>query len=850
MAADKNIIKLYREDSYVTPLEHKNDAYIVLSGEVTVFVVPLKDGHTPGMRVRLCDAGPDTAIPALVYKDSDNVQWRFLIIAQEEAELELLEDFKSDFMEESFFEYAGLTTYGKEGFEKGLIDFYNEELLAGQIHIIEGENDQPANQEEARKVILKAYSEDEGINAADPMYRAAAYACRALSIPIADESCFAGKEMSVQEIARMSRFACRSIVLDPKWYASDCGTIISNIGGEPVACVPTGQSGYVLYNGTSGEVMKLTGKIADNIDPQAYCIGRTLPGKALRMKDVIRFSLGSIRKADLVMVVLLGLVGALIGILLPTLNQQIYDDYIPLGNYSQLIQLCVVIATFMIGNLFFDMVKRLSEFRIGSRVGYDLQNAVYYRVFHLPENFFREYDSADLAQRLSYVSHIANKAVSTVLVSGVATGFSLLYLFRMFKYSSKLAWIAMLLLLIYTAVAFGISTRILKHEKRIEEQKGQASSKLYQYLNGIEKIRMAGAEDKATYEYLLPFSEKQTVEIQKNRIDSISGTLSGVVTVIFSMVFYYMIVKNKLGISTGSFMGFNSAFGSFSSAILQFVSGLVGLWQLKSQYARFRPVLETAQEDDVDCELPGKLKGGVSLRNIRFSYAPEGINVLDGIDLDVKPGEYIGIVGASGCGKSTLLKLLLGFEEPKDGQVLYDGKNIKTLDKRELRKNLGVVLQNGKLISGSIYDNITITAPQATMQDINRVIEAVGLKSDIEQMPMGIHTVLSENSGTISGGQQQRILIARAIISNPAILIFDEATSALDNLTQAAVCESLDQMKVTRIVVAHRLSTIRQCDRIIVLDRGRIAEQGDYEMLMDKKGLFYSLAVRQIVDEV
>ena len=204
-------------------------------------------------------------------------------------------------------------------------------------------------------------------------------------------------------------------------------------------------------------------------------------------------------------------------------------------------------------------------------------------------------------------------------------------------------------------------------------------------------------------------------------------------------------------------------------------------------------------------------------------------------------------MGASGSGKSTLLKLLLGFEKPDEGRVCYDGKDLRQLDKREVRKQLGVVLQNGRLIAGSIYENITITAPHATMEEVKAVIEAVGLKDDIAQMPMGVHTVLSESSGTISGGQRQRILIARAIINRPAVLIFDEATSALDNVTQAAVCESLERMNVTRIVVAHRLSTVRNCDRILVLDNGKIAEEGSYESLMAKNGLFRQFATRQTI---
>ena len=313
------------------------------------------------------------------------------------------------------------------------------------------------------------------------------------------------------------------------------------------------------------------------------------------------------------------------------------------------------------------------------------------------------------------------------------------------------------------------------------------------------------------------------------------------------MMFYLAIVKGKVEISSGQFMAFNAAFDLFSSAILGVIGSVLELYQLKPIYARIRPVLDCPEEDDTDKEVVPGLRGEVSLSNVAFAYDKSSANVLNGIDLDIAPGEYVGIVGASGSGKSTLLKLLLGFEEPDEGQICYDGKNLRQLDKRELRKNLGVVLQNGKLIAGSIFENITITAPHATLKEVKAVIEAVGLKEDIDRMPMGVHTMLSENSSTISGGQQQRILIARAIINHPAVLIFDEATSALDNVTQAAVCESLDRMNVTRIVVAHRLSTIKNCDRIVVLDGGKIVEEGNYESLMAKKGLFSRFASRQLV---
>ena len=206
------------------------------------------------------------------------------------------------------------------------------------------------------------------------------------------------------------------------------------------------------------------------------------------------------------------------------------------------------------------------------------------------------------------------------------------------------------------------------------------------------------------------------------------------------------------------------------------------------------------------------------------------------------------IFGKTGCGKSTLVRLLLGFETPQKGSVSFDDRQIESLDLKSLRQHIGVVMQNSKLFHGDIYSNSTLSAPWLSIEDAWKAAELAGIADDIRQMPMGMHTMISEGGGGISGGQKQRLTIARAIAPNPSILIFDEATSALDNMTQKKVAESLDALNCTRIVIAHRLSTIRQCDRIIVLDGGKIVEDGTYDSLIAQNGLFADLVARQRID--
>ena len=395
-------------------------------------------------------------------------------------------------------------------------------------------------------------------------------------------------------------------------------------------------------------------------------------------------------------------------------------------------------------------------------------------------------------------------------------------------------------------MSYLLNITAIKYRRRITELDGKTNSVMYQFLNGISKIRIAGVEDRAVYEYMKPYIRQRNCEQKYNNLLSIGNVLALASNSIFSMVLYIIIIKGNTDISIGSFIAFSSMFGAFTAYALKIVEQACSYNSIKPEIKRLKPILDEMPELNDAKELPGDISGAIEINNVTFSYSEGSPNVLDNLNLNIRSGEYIGIVGSSGCGKSTLLKLLLGFEKPNTGKIYYDNKDIDSVDKRELRKKMGVVLQDGKLISGSIFENITITRPSATTKDVNKVIKDVGLEKDIKEMPMGLHTVLSEDCGTISGGQQQRILIARAVISQPKILIFDEATSALDNVTQKMVCDTIEKMDSTRIVIAHRLSTIMNCDRIIVMDKGRIAEQGNYDELMKMGGLFYQLASRQI----
>jgi ABC-type bacteriocin/lantibiotic exporter with double-glycine peptidase domain len=301
-------------------------------------------------------------------------------------------------------------------------------------------------------------------------------------------------------------------------------------------------------------------------------------------------------------------------------------------------------------------------------------------------------------------------------------------------------------------------------------------------------------------------------------------------------------------VSVAEYYAFNSAYGMVNAAFMALAGIAAGAAQIKPVLEMARPILEAEPEVAEDKLVLTRLTGGIELNNVTFRYTEDMPPVLDDLSLKIRPGQYVAIVGKTGCGKSTLMRLMLGFETPQKGAVYYDGRDLKRIDLKSLRRRIGAVMQNGKLFTGDIFSNITISAPWLTLDDAWEAAEIAGLADDVRAMPMGMHTLISEGQGGISGGQRQRLLIARAVAPKPRILMFDEATSALDNLTQKQVSEALDRMKCTRIVIAHRLSTIRQCDRIIVLDKGHIVEDGTYEELIEKGGAFAELVARQRLD--
>ncbi len=655
----------------------------------------------------------------------------------------------------------------------------------------------------------------------------------------------------VGTLAAASNLRFRQVALKDKWWDSDGGALLATIGDskEWVALLPARDRHYEVHHPATGKVERVTAAIAQDLGAFAYVFYRPFPGKPIALLDILRFGAQGLHR-DIGTVVTLGTLIGLLGLVLPIASGKLIDTIIPSADQFGIWQMTGALIAASIAASLFELARAVSLLRVESRMDADVQAAVWDRVLKLPVPFFRSYTAGDLAVRINGVNTIRHALSGSAVATLLGGVFSVFNLALLFYYSARLAMIAMVLVCIAVTVVVGVGYLKLRYERQLAAVAGQLSGTVFQYLRGIAKLRVSAAESRAFANWAGQFTHSRRLAFRAQHLANIEHTFfsgySVVATaIIFAAIGMLLSQPGDARITTGEFIAFNAAFGGFFAALIGLAATALKLLNLVPVYERAKPILQTLPESGEGRRHPGELQGGIEVMKLGFRYG-EGPEILKDVSFSIRPGGYIALVGPSGSGKSTLLRLLLGFEKPSSGSIYYDALNMVDIDLDALRRQLGVVLQSGQLTSGDIFTNIVGTS-HLTLDDAWAAARMVGLVEDIEQMPMGMHTVISEGASTISGGQRQRILIARAIVHRPRIIYFDEATSALDNRTQAIVTESLSRLKATRVVIAHRLSTVINADRILVLQDGRIVQNGNYATLLGEPGPFAELAKRQML---
>ena len=652
----------------------------------------------------------------------------------------------------------------------------------------------------------------------------------------------------LNEIIRSSRFRTRKVKLSDKWWKKENGPLLAFTQKEnfPVALIPKSTGKYEYISPGENLRQALDAKTALRLDKTAHQFYRPFPDHPIKGFDLIRFGIKGCFK-DIMLIIFVGLAGGLLTTLVPLLTGTIFDSVIPKSDFHQLYIYSLVIFFSIVAVVIFQLVRSFAMIRIELCLDFSLQSAIWDRLLNLPVPFFRQFQSGELAAKANSIMMLRKILSESVIYSVLGSIFMIFNLVLMFFYEPSLSLYIFGFLLIYLLLIVAISKKIQKHQRTITHLQNRIFGMLIQLLSSISKIRIAGTEVHAFAQWAGDYSVNKQENYAVRKLFLWIMMLSNVFPLLITL-FVFSVISGQLPntLSTGEFLAFYTALTMTVVAFIQLGMAGISFFMSIPLLESISPILEALPEN---ASLKGEvqnLSGEIEVANVSFRYQPNGPLVLDNVSIQIQPGEFVAIVGASGSGKSTLLRLLLGFESPESGSVYYDRQDIATFDPASLRRQAGTVLQQTQLLAGNILTNI-IGMTDSTFEDAWEAARNVGLDEDIRQMPMGMYTVVTGGVSTISGGQRQRIIIARAIVNKPRILFFDEATSALDNKTQQIVSESLEKLQATRVVIAHRLTTVQHADRIYLMEHGKIIESGTYSELIGLNGKFTELVKRQIV---
>lgn len=684
---------------------------------------------------------------------------------------------------------------------------------------------------------------------ADASYAACKVVAEAAGITLAEPARSGGESDRldpVERIALASRVRVRAVRLDGRWWRDDVGPLVGHraLSGAPVALLWR-RGGYVAVHPATGRETPVEKANAAEFEPRAVMFYRPLPERRLSPLRLLRFSLQG-TAGDLSNLLVSGLVTVAVGALVPIATGKVLGEFVPKAQTGLIVQVCLAVMITSVVAAAFMLLENLTILRLEGRIEATLQPAVWDRLLRLPTKFFTERSTGELASAAMGISAIRRllAGVGPVLAQSVTVG--LMNLGLLFWYSPSMALAAIGMLVVIAAVFLGLGLWQVRWQRRLVVLGNKLNNQAFQTLRGLPKLRVAAAENYAYAAWASEFARSRELQQRVGRIKNLTTVMGAVYLPVCTLLMFMLLAGPARGsMSASSFLTFNTSVTMLLTSVTSLTGAFVSAVSALPLFEEIRPVLDAAPEVRTASTRPGRLSGAIEARRVSFRYADDGPLVLDDVSFEVRAGEFVAIVGPSGCGKSTLLRLLIGFDRPVSGSVLYDGQDLGALDQSAVRRQCGVVLQHAQPFTGSILDVICGTEP-FTPEEAMAAAEMAGLAEDIRRMPMGLHTIVS-GSGAVSGGQRQRLMIAQALIRRPRILFFDEATSALDNETQRTVIESTKALNATRIVIAHRLSTVLDADRVVVMEDGRIAQQGPpAKLLADTGGRLHELVRRQL----
>ena len=613
--------------------------------------------------------------------------------------------------------------------------------------------------------------------------------------------------------------------------------------GRAVALMPA-VIGYRYVCPLTGEKGRVTDKI--QLQDKAYVIQRPIDISPVNLMTLMIYVLHLVSSRDIVLVTAATMLTTGLGLVTPKMNQYVLEDLVPMGTdaYSLILRALFMFILIGIIRTGISTAKSLGLARMRVRIPSEVQSAVMSRVLLMPQSFFTKTSTGKLSKQISNARLLSEQVINFVMGASLTAVFSLAYIPQMASFSPVLLLPALAVLLLKCAYTLVASYFFAENENDRQSAEMENRAFIYSSLRGIQRIKESGAEKRIYAKWASKYRPVLACDLDQPVILKIEDAVISFLTSLSTVLLLSFVLP--FSIPKADYIAFNASFALIVSAISDFMEAHRKILLMRPMMAQLKTILEAPLEDGREKAVLRDLHGDIRLENVEFTYEDSTFGCLKDVSLHITAGEKVAIVGESGCGKSTLLKIILGFLTPDSGGVFIDNAPIGTINLRSYRRHIGSVFQFSRVMPGTIYSNIAFGNRPVSREEAKEAAVRADLDETVMKLPLGYDTEISDsNTGGFSGGQRQRLMIARAFASKPGIMILDEATSALDNLSQSKVLESVYEENCTVLMVAHRLSTVRDCDRIIVLKDGTISEQGTFDELMDRKGAFYELMRRQ-----
>ena len=659
------------------------------------------------------------------------------------------------------------------------------------------------------------------------------------------------EELSLQEILETSGVRSRKVRLtvDDRWWQGDSGAMLGfrREDGHPLALLPSVGGRYRALDPATGQSSRLNASRAAAIHQDGWLFYRSFPvDRPVGTKDILGLAARGL-SGDLWQFAVAGFIASSLTLAPALAIGLLADSVLPAASVNMLVQITIALIALAVVGTLLQMLRGTAMMRLEGRAIARVSAALWDRLLMLPPSFFRGFTAGDLAVRMAAMQVLRDQVSGVVASAVISFAFLLPMLILLFVYDSALAWLILGIGMFSLAVTLVFGLLQIGPQRRLYAISRRLTGELFQFINGISKLRSAGAEASAFAAWARGYREQQVAQLQISKLNEHLVALSAAIPALMAAaIFGVALWQGTDRLELGGFLVVYAVSILFYTAVIGLGYSFEVMAAVLPGYEQIKPVT-TAIPDGRRAHLaPVDLSGEVRFDDVGFQYAKDGPRIIDDVSVRARPGEFIAIVGESGAGKSTLVRLALGLEVPTAGGVYYDGRDLAHLNRRAVRRQVGVVTQDGALKPGNILDNIIGFGDELTIDDAWRAAKLAAVDSDIAAMPMQMFTAVGDRASTFSGGQIQRIRIAAALVREPRIVFLDEATSWLDAKSQAQVMEGIESLAATRIVIAHRLSTIRKAQRIYVLQEGRVVQEGSFIELYQTEGRFRDLVQRHM----